>query len=174
MSRTDYDLTLIKALAFDVDGVLSPSIMPLATDGTPMRMINVKDGYALQLAIKFGYKIAIITGADCPAIKTQFEGLGITDVFTRVSVKKPILQQWINQQGLQPEQVVYAGDDIPDYEAMNIVGLSIAPADAASDIRNIARYISPCKSGEGVARDIIEQLLRANRQWLNDDTAFGW
>ena len=174
MSRTDYDLTRIKALAFDVDGVLSPSIMPMAMDGTPLRMVNVKDGYALQLANKLGYKIAIITGADSPAVKARFEGLGITDVFTSVSVKMPVLQQWMTRHNLHPEQVVYAGDDIPDYEAMKSVGLAVAPADAASDIRNIARYITPCKGGEGVARDIIEQILRANGQWLNNDTAFDW
>lgn len=174
MSRTDYDLTRIKAFAFDVDGVLSPSAMPLGVDGTPMRMVNVKDGYALQLAIKLGYKIAVITGAYSPSIVARLSGLGIKDIFTQVSFKLPCFKQWIEDNNLQPDQVVYVGDDIPDYQAMQYAGLAVAPADAATDIRTIAHYISPISGGQGVARDIIEQTLRAQSHWLNNDKTFGW
>ncbi len=174
MSKIDYDLKQIKGVVFDVDGVLSPSTMPLMSDGTPSRMVNVKDSYALQLAIKMGYKIAIITGSDCMAVKKQFNGLGIDDVFMKTSTKITCLKNWVEAKGLMVNEVAFVGDDIPDYECMNYVGLSIAPFDAADDIKAIATYISPIKGGEGVARDFFEQLMRNNGQWLNSENAFGW
>lgn len=174
MSRIDYDLTKIKGIAFDVDGVLSPSTIPLHPSGQPMRMVNIKDGYALQLAVKHGYHIAIITGADCEAIKIRFEGLGINDIYLKAAHKIPLLQQWMAQHGLKADEVAYVGDDIPDYEAMKFAGLPVAPADAAEDIKSIAQYISPCKGGEGVGRDLLEQIMRANGDWLSSDKAFGW
>ena len=174
MSKISYTLKLIKGIVFDVDGVLSPSTIPLLEDGTPTRMVNIKDGYALQLAIKMGYKIAIITGADCDAIKKRYNGLGITDIFLKTSIKISCLESWMRANELQPEEVAFVGDDIPDYECMKYVGLSIAPQDAAIDIINIATYISPFNGGNGVARDILEQIMRNNGKWLNSEKAFGW
>ena len=174
MSRINYDLTKIKGVAFDVDGVLSPSTIPLGHDGTPARMVNIKDGYALQLAVKLGYKIAIITGADSEAVRTRFASLGITDIYLKASVKLPILREWMEANGLTPDEVAYVGDDIPDYEAMRHVGLSVAPADAAVDIKSIAGYISPADGGYGVGRDLLEQMLKANGHWLSSAHAFGW
>lgn len=174
MSKINYDLSLIKGVVFDVDGVLSPSTIPLLADGTPSRMVNIKDGYALQLAVKMGYKIAIITGADSEAIKKRFNGLGISDVFLKVAVKITCLKSWIDSVGLSPEEVAFVGDDIPDYECMKYVGLSIAPSDAAIDILQISQYISSERGGYGVARDLLEQLMRNNGQWLTSEKAFGW
>lgn len=174
MSKINYDLTRIKGIVFDVDGVLSPSTIPLGADGAPTRMVNIKDGYALQLAVKHGYKIAIITGADSEAVKKRFNALGITDVYLKASMKVPILKGWMDKEGLSPENVAYVGDDIPDYEAMQIVGLSICPADAAIDIKNIAGYISKTNGGEGVGRDALEQIMRVNGDWLTSEKAFGW
>lgn len=174
MSSINYDLKKIRGIAFDVDGVLSPSMIPLAPDGVPMRMVNIKDGYALQLAVKHGYKIAIISGADTEAIRVRFGGLGITDLFMGTAVKLPVLQSWMADNGLAPEEVAFAGDDIPDYEAMQAVGLSVAPADADVEIRRIATYVSPFEGGHGVGRDIIEQVMRAHGDWMADNRAFGW
>lgn len=174
MSRINYDLKLIKGIAFDVDGVLSPVTIPLHPDGTPMRMVNIKDGYALQLAVKHGYHIAIITGADSEAVRLRFAGLGITDIFLKASQKMPCLETWMEKYNLSPEEVAYAGDDIPDYEVMKAVGLSVAPADAADDIKEIATYISPCRGGEGVGRDLLEQIMRVNGDWMSLSNAFGW
>lgn len=174
MSKINYDLTKIKGIVFDVDGVLSPSTIPLGIDGTPSRMVNIKDGYALQLAIKHGYKIAIITGADSEAIKKRFFALGITDVYLKASMKIPILEEWMEKEDLLPENVAYVGDDIPDYEAMQFVGLPICPSDAAIDIKGIATYISTVKGGEGVGRDVLEQIMRVNGDWMTTDKAFGW
>lgn len=174
MSKINYDLTKIKGIVFDVDGVLSPSTIPLGADGVPTRMVNIKDGYALQLAVKHGYKIAIITGADSEAVKKRFNALGITDVYLKASMKVPVLKEWMAEKGLSPENVAYVGDDIPDYEAMKIVGLSICPADAAIDIKNIAGYISKTNGGEGVGRDVLEEIMRVNGDWLTSGKAFGW
>lgn len=174
MSKINYDLTKIKGIVFDVDGVLSPSTIPLGSDGNPTRMVNIKDGYALQLAAKHGYKIAIITGADSDAIKKRFNSLGITDVYTKAAMKRPLLEEWMTREGLNPESVVYVGDDIPDYEPMLSVGLPICPADAATDIKQISCYISKIKGGEGVARDVLEQIMRVNGDWMSTEKAFGW
>ena len=139
-----------------------------------MRMVSVKDGYALQLAVKMGYKIAIITGADCDAVKKRLNALGIDDIYLKVAVKITCLKSWMEANGFKCEEVAFVGDDVPDYECMNYVGLSVAPYDAATDIIQIANYISPKKGGEGVARDFLEQLLRNNGQWMSSEKAFGW
>ena len=174
MSAIDYDLRRLRGVAFDVDGVLSPSTIAMSADGEPLRMVNVKDGYALQLAVKCGLKIAIITGARSRGVEVRFRGLGIDDVFTEVPRKIDVFRRWLEDNSLQPEEVAFVGDDIPDYEPMLAAGLSVAPADAARDILSIARYISPCDGGQGVARDLLEQMLRARGQWMADDRSFGW
>lgn len=174
MSRIDYDLSLIDAMAFDVDGVLSPSTIPLGADGMPARMVNIKDGYALQLAVKLGYNIAIISGGKSDAVYRRFASLGIRDIYMGASVKTDILTEWMQLRNLKSQSTAFVGDDIPDYQVMQRVGLSVAPADAASDIKMIARYISPVCGGYGVARDLIEQVLRAHGQWLDHGNAFGW
>ena len=174
MSAINYDLTIIKGVVFDVDGVLSPATIPMDIDGHPLRMVNIMDGYALQLAVKRGLKIAIITGADSDAIRVRYSALGISDIFLKASKKMPILEQWMLDNGLLPENVAYAGDDIPDYEPMQHVGLSVSPADGAVEIKRIAGYISPVNGGYGVGRDLLEQIMRAQNIWMNDSKAFGW
>lgn len=174
MSGINYDLRKIRGVAFDVDGVLSPSTITMDASGTPLRGVNIKDGYALQLAVKCGIRIAIITGADSEAVRVRYNGLGITDVYTRASKKIEVLRGWMEKYGLAPEEVAFAGDDVPDYEPMRAVGLAVAPADACSDILGIARYVSPCAGGYGVGRDLLEQLLRAQGHWVLNEKAFGW
>ena len=174
MSRTDFDLTKIKAFAFDVDGVLSSDSIPLHPSGEPMRVINIKDGYALQLAAKLGYPVAIITGGRTEAVRKRFGGLGLSHVYMGVAVKIKIFEQWLAECGLQASEVMYMGDDIPDYEVMRVAGLPACPADAAPEIKQIARYVSPLCGGMGCGRDIIEQVLRAQGKWMADEKAFGW
>ncbi len=174
MSKINYDLTLIKGIVFDVDGVLSPSTIPLGEDGMPIRMVNIKDGYALQLAAKAGYKLAIITGADSQAISLRYKALGITDIFQKASKKLPIFINWMESCGLTPDQVVFVGDDVPDICCLEAAGFSVVPADACADAKAIAQYISPITGGYGVARDIIEEIMRSNGQWMSDTEAFGW
>jgi 3-deoxy-D-manno-octulosonate 8-phosphate phosphatase (KDO 8-P phosphatase) len=170
----NYDLTKIKAFIFDVDGVLSPESIPLHISGEPMRIVNTKDGYAMQLAAKTGFQLGIITGGNSQAVRVRFENLGFQNVYLQAKDKIEKYREFIEKTGLKDEEICYVGDDIPDYEIMTTVGLPCCPADAVPEIKAIARYISPRKGGEGVGRDIIEQVLKAQNIWLKKDVAFGW
>ncbi len=170
----EYDLTKIRAFAFDVDGVLSPSTIPLGEDGYPRRMVNIKGGYAVQIAVKKGFKICIITGGTGDAIQKRYEGLGIRDIFMGSSKKLPVLKEWMAKEGLKPEEVAYMGDDIPDLPCMRYVGLPCAPYDACWEAKETARYVSRFSGGYGCGRDILEQTMKAQGLWLTDAEAFGW
>lgn len=170
----NYDLKKIKALVFDVDGVLSRETIPVSLGGEPMRTANIKDGYALQLAVKSGCRVAIITGARSQAVKARYNGLGINDVYIGASIKKECLEELILMYGLQPEEILYMGDDIPDYEVMQICGLPVCPSDAAVEIKRLSKYISPLCGGNGCVRDVVEQVLRAQGKWMDEANAFGW
>lgn len=174
MSKTDYPLNRIRAVVFDVDGVLSPSTVMMGEDGVPRRMVNIKDGFALQHAVKCGIKMAIITGANTESLRLRYNALGIKDVYLSASQKLPVLLDWMEKNGLQPDEVAYCGDDIPDIPCMRHVGLSVAPADADSEVRMMARYVTTAAGGYGVARELLEQLLKDRGQWMHDADAFGW
>ena len=169
----NYDLTKIRALIFDVDGVLSDSNV-LLMGGQPVRTANTKDGYALQHAAKTDLKLAIITGGRNETIKERYMGLGITDIFMGVSVKIDVYRDYLIANELKPEEVLYMGDDIPDYEVMNRCGCSCCPSDAASEIKEISNYVSTFRGGEGFGRDVLEQVLRTQGLWMADKKAFGW
>lgn len=174
MSSISYDLTKIRAFAFDVDGVLSPSVIPMSVDGEPLRMVNIKDGYALQLAVKCGYKIAIITGGTTRAVDIRFSNLGITDIFQGAANKLPIFENWLSENLLDPDEVLYMGDDIPDLKVLRAAGLPCAPNDAAWEIKQTATYVSPFSGGYGCVRDVISQVMRARGDWMKENKAFGW
>ena len=170
----DYDLSRIKAIVFDVDGVLSASTITLHPNGEPMRTVNIKDGYAIQLAVKQGLHIAIMTGANVDSIRVRYERLGVKDVFTACSVKIKVYEKFLTEYGMADDEIIFVGDDVPDYEVMSRCGCPCCPADACTDIKSISRYISSANGGYGVGRDIIEQVLRAQGKWLADKKAFGW
>ena len=174
ISMINYDLTKIKALAFDVDGVLSANNVMLSSNGQPDRTANIKDGYAMQLAVKCGLNLAIITGGRSEAVRTRYVGLGLQNVFMGVAVKIVCFNDWLEESGLKPEEVLYMGDDIPDYEVMKACGLPCCPADAAEEIKSISTYVSHCNGGFGCARDVIEQVLKAQGKWMSNAEAFGW
>jgi 3-deoxy-D-manno-octulosonate 8-phosphate phosphatase (KDO 8-P phosphatase) len=169
-----YDLTTIKALVFDVDGVLSSSMVPMQEDGQPVRTLNIKDGYALRLAVMRGFEVAIITGGRTENVRLRYAGLGVKHIYLGASVKVKQLDDFLAETGLTADQVLYMGDDIPDYQVMTRVALPVCPADAAPEIRAISKYISPVAGGYGCARDVVEQVLKAHGCWMSDDTAFGW
>jgi 3-deoxy-D-manno-octulosonate 8-phosphate phosphatase (KDO 8-P phosphatase) len=173
MSNINYDLSLIKGFVFDVDGVLSPDSIPLHPSGEPMRVINTKDGYAMQLAVKQGFQLCIITGGDTQAVQKRFHSLGFQYVYLKARHKISEFYDYLSKTGLKPEEICYVGDDLPDYEVMKVVGLPACPADAAPEIKAIAKYISHKNGGQGVGRDLIEQVLKAQDKWMKDD-AFGW
>ena len=170
----NYDLKTIRAVVFDVDGVLSRQTISLHPVDGPMRTVNIKDGYALQHAVKCGLIIAIISGAKTESVRKRFEGLGLKDVVLGAAVKIHAYQELCEKHGLKDEEVLYMGDDIPDYEVMQKCGLPCCPADAAPEIKAISKYISPYNGGEGCGRDVLEQVLKAHNLWMHNATAFGW
>lgn len=170
----NYDLKKIRLIAFDVDGVLSASQISMAVDGTPLRTVNIKDGYAIQLAIKMGIPIAIITGGNVEAVRKRYEGLGSKDVYLGCSVKVQVYEQLLAKYGISDEEVLYMGDDIPDYEIMKRCGCPCCPADAVAEIKEITTYVSPYCGGAGCGRDVIEQVLKAKELWMSSEKAFGW
>ena len=170
----NYNLQKIKALAFDVDGVLSMLNVVMQPDGMPQRTVNIRDGYALQLAVKSGLKVAIITGAKVESVRKRYQVLGIQDVYLACSRKINTYQQFLDKYGLKDEEVMYMGDDIPDYEVLQLCGLPCCPADAAQEIKEICTYVSPLCGGYGCARDVIEQILAAQGKWMQGEHAFAW
>ena len=164
----------ITTFIFDYDGVMTSSDVLVDANGVPLRSTNVKDGYALQLAARLGYNIAIITGGYSISIEKRMEMLGIKDVFVRSASKVEVLQKYMETKNLKPEQIIYMGDDIPDYPVMKMVGLPVCPADAVPEIKDISLYISHCGGGKGAVRDIIEQVLKAQDKWMNDFTFYVW
>lgn len=170
----NYDLTKIRALFFDVDGVLSTETITMHPNGEPMRSVNIKDGYAMQFAVKCGLILAIITGGRTESVRLRYEGLGLKDVILGASVKIKTYEELKQKYGLADDEILYMGDDIPDYEVMSKCGLPCCPADAAPEIKDRAIYISHKNGGYGCVRDVVEQVLKAQGLWMSDAKAFGW
>ncbi len=159
----------IKAFVFDVDGVFSHNVF-LHPNGDMLRSMNTKDGFALYYAVnEHSFNTAIITGGYSESVKTRFNAMGITDVYIKSIDKLDDFEDFIYKYGLKPEEVLYMGDDIPDYYVMKKVGLPVCPADAAEEIKSISAYISDKNGGDGCVRDVIEQVLRAQGKWFNFD-----
>jgi 3-deoxy-D-manno-octulosonate 8-phosphate phosphatase (KDO 8-P phosphatase) len=173
MSNLKEKFSKIKAFAFDVDGVFTNGNVLLHPNGQYLRMMNIKDGYAVQYAVKAGYPVAIITGGYSRMVKRRFSYLGVKDIYMRSIIKTDAFESFRNKYGLAFENMLYMGDDIPDYEVMKQAGIPACPADAAQEIKEIAAYISYQQGGEGCVRDIIEQVLRLHGKWMKDG-AFLW
>lgn len=170
----NYNLKSVKSVVFDVDGVLSCSTITMHSSGEPLRTVNIKDGYAIQLAIKMGLRIAIITGGNTESVRKRYAGLGVEDIYMGAAVKIVTYNEYKAKHGLRDEEIIYMGDDIPDYEVMQACGCAVCPKDACPDIKQISTYVSDCDGGKGCARDVVEQVLRAQGKWLSNDKAFGW
>ena len=170
----NYDLQKIRAIVFDLDGVLSAETITLATDGTPLRTVNIKDGYAIQLAMKMGLRVAIISGCKIEAVRKRYEGLGMEDIYLGAAVKIKVYDDFIAKYGLNDEEVIFMGDDIPDLEVMRRVGCAICPKDACPEVKAVSCYVSEYRGGHGCGRDVLEQVLKAQAKWLKDEKAFGW
>jgi len=159
----------INTFCFDVDGVFTNNIVILASDGEQLRTANVRDGYAVQLAVKKGLRIAIISGGRGEAIRKRFEGLGVTEIHLGSSNKIEVFKAFLEKHGLTADEVCYMGDDIPDHTVMSHVGLACCPADAVAEIKSVAHYISPHKGGEGCVRDVLEQALKVKGLWMDNE-----
>ena len=155
----------VRTFVFDVDGVLTNGSLLILNDGQMARQMNIKDGYALQLAIKKGYRVVVISGGSALPVKERLERLGVTDIFMEVEDKKERLIDYAAMHGLEWDKILFMGDDIPDHAAMLMVGLPVCPADAVMEIKQLSKYISPLPGGSGCARDVIEKVLKLNEHW---------
>lgn len=161
------NLKNITTFIFDVDGVLTNGTVIASESGELLRSFNIKDGYALQLAAKKGYHICIISGGKGLAMQKRFDGLGVADVFLGVGNKVEVFEAYLKQHQISAEQVLYMGDDMPDYHVMQLVGIATCPIDAIDEIKQIAHYISPKKGGETAVRDVIEKVLKVQQNWFD-------
>jgi len=158
----------ITTFVFDVDGVLTDGSLFLLPQGLMARRMNIRDGYALQLAVKKGYHVVIISGGNSPEVKDRLLKLGVTEVWMQVENKSAILQDFMLTQELGKNSVLYMGDDIPDLQAMQLAALPCCPADAAQEIKEKSLYISHLKGGEGCVRDVIEKVMKLRGDWGED------
>lgn len=155
----------ITTFIFDVDGVLTDGTVLVLDNGLQARRMNIKDGFALQMAVKNGYRVLIVSGGNSPQVVHRLEKLGITDVHMSVLDKKTFVSEYITKNNLAKEEILYMGDDLPDLPAMSVVGLATCPADAVSEIKESAQYISHLNGGNACVREVIEKVLKLNDNW---------
>jgi len=158
-------LNTITTFIFDVDGVLTDGTVTVTTSGEMLRKMNIKDGYALKTAIDNGYNVCIISGGSNEGVRLRLQGLGVTDIFLGVHNKTNQLNDYLNTHSIDRKHAVYMGDDIPDLQVMQLVGLPCCPQDAAPEIKAVSNYISHKNGGKGAVRDIIEQVLKVQGKW---------
>ena len=158
-------LPKISTFIFDVDGVLTNGMLTIMPNGEMVRHMNVKDGYAMKNALNKGYRVCIISGGTNEGVRTRLAALGIEDIYLGAHNKIKQYQTLVEKYNLKPENVLYMGDDVPDYPVMKIVGLAACPNDAVREIQEVSKYISDKKGGEGCVRDVIEQVLRVQQKW---------
>ncbi|MEE0890176.1 MAG: HAD hydrolase family protein [Bacteroidales bacterium] len=159
----------IRAFVFDYDGVISDGNIWSANDQIIVRSGNVKDGYAIQYALRKGYVVAVISGGSGNSIASRMAMLGVKDVYLGSHRKKEIFEKFLNEKQLTANQVLYMGDDIPDYDVMQMVGVATCPADAAEEIKQVSDYISHKDGGSGCVRDVIEQVMKLQNKWFDED-----
>lgn len=167
-------LPKITTLIFDVDGVLTDGTVTIMPDGEQLRSLSSKDGFAIQLAIKKGFRICVITGGNSEAVRQALKRLGIEDVYLKVAKKIDCYEDIKVMYDLEDSEIMYMGDDLPDYDVMKLVGIAACPQNAAREILDISKYISDADGGKGCARDIIEKVLRAQGKWMQGSSDLSW
>ena len=170
MGHFKEDLSRVKAFAFDVDGVFTDGSMVLSPDGELLRTMNIKDGFVIQLAVRKGYPIAIITGGNSESVRKRFNMLGVQDVYLNSSIKLDDFNGFCNKYKLEPGNVLYMGDDLPDHPVMEKAGFPVCPKDAVPEIKSISCYVSDRNGGAGCVRDVVEQVLRAHGKWMDAES----
>jgi 3-deoxy-D-manno-octulosonate 8-phosphate phosphatase (KDO 8-P phosphatase) len=160
-------LTNITTFILDVDGVLTDGTILVLENGLQARRMSIRDGYALQLAVKKGYRVLVISGAGASPVVDRLNKLGIYDIHMGAADKLSIVRHYMAKHQLMREQLLFMGDDMPDLEVMQAVGLAACPADAADEIKQISSYISPVKGGEGCVRDILEKVMKLKGDWTH-------
>jgi 3-deoxy-D-manno-octulosonate 8-phosphate phosphatase (KDO 8-P phosphatase) len=155
----------ITTFIFDVDGVLTDSSVHITETGEMLRIMNIRDGFAMKAALESGYKVCIISGGNNEGVRIRLRNLGIYDIHLASPNKVETFQEYIDLYGIDPSQVLYMGDDIPDYHVMKLVGLPTCPQDASPEIKAISNYISHKKGGKGAVREVIEQVMKVQGKW---------
>ena len=155
----------ITTFVFDVDGVLTDGTITITTNGEMLRTMHTKDGYAIKAALKAGFNVCIISGGTNEGVRERLKALGVTDIYLGAHHKKDELREYMDSYSIKPEQALFMGDDLPDYEVMQMVGLACCPQDAVPEIKAISHYISHKDGGKGCVRDIIEQVLKVQGKW---------
>jgi len=173
MNEIDTLFSPITTFVFDYDGVMTDGTVFSDPNGNPWRATNVKDGYALQLAVKLGYHVAVISGAICPSMEVRMKSLGVSDVFTGVPNKALKLKEYMNRKGIDASQIIFMGDDIPDLNVMKEVGIPACPADASPEVKAISKFVSGLPGGKGAVRDVIERTLKVQGKWMTAE-AYAW
>jgi 3-deoxy-D-manno-octulosonate 8-phosphate phosphatase (KDO 8-P phosphatase) len=163
----------ITTFIFDVDGVLTDGSVFVTETGEQSRAFNIKDGYALQLAVKCGYNVCAISGSRSKTAIYRLNSLGITDVFIGAHIKVNKFKNYLESKHILPANVLYMGDDIPDLDVMKLAGLPVCPADAVEEIKAVSQYVSPLGGGKGCARDVIEKVLKVQDKWMSEE-AYSW
>ncbi len=156
----------ITTFILDVDGVLTDSTVHVTSTGEMLRTMNIRDGYAMKAAVESGYHVCVISGGSNEGVRIRLQNLGITEIFLAAPDKVATFNEYINRYGIKAEQVLYMGDDIPDYHVMQLVGLPACPQDSAPEIKGISQYISHKNGGSGAVRDVIEQVMKVQGKWL--------
>jgi len=161
-------LRFVKAFVFDMDGVLTDGTLIIEDNGQWLRKMNTRDGYALQLAIKSGFRIVVISGSESGPVEKRLQKLGVTEVFMKVDDKEGFLRDYLSNNNISLSETLFMGDDIPDYNCMVIAGFACCPADAVAEIKMVSSYVSPMRGGYGCVRDVIEKVLKLNGKWPLD------
>lgn len=160
------DFSKITTLIFDVDGVLSDGTIIAYADGEQPRSFLVKDGYAVEKAVQKGFHVAIISGGFQEGVRKRLEFLGVKHIFLGVKDKIAVYNNFLAENNIESSQVLYMGDDLPDYDVMKLVGIATCPADATQEIIEISHYVSPKDGGKGAVRDVIEKVMRSQNKWV--------
>lgn len=158
-------LNSIRAFFFDIDGVLTNGSLLVMNDGSLLRSMNIKDGYALKKAVEKGYVVAVISGGTSEGVAIRLKNLGLQDIFMGVQDKKTVLSDMVLKHSLKKEEIAYMGDDMPDLEVISLAGVPACPADAVFQIKERCEFVSSFKGGEGCVRDLIEQVLCLHGKW---------
>jgi 3-deoxy-D-manno-octulosonate 8-phosphate phosphatase (KDO 8-P phosphatase) len=161
----------ITTFVFDVDGVLTDGTVTITTSGELLRKMNVKDGYALKTAVDAGYHVCIISGGSNEGVRQRLKGLGITDIYLGTHDKVEQLDVYMDIYNISAKEVLYMGDDLPDFYVMQKAALPCCPQNAVPEIKGISKYISHKNGGEGCVRDVIEQVLKVQGKWLENYNA---
>lgn len=158
----------ITTFIFDVDGVLTDSSVHVTPTGEMLRIMNIRDGFALKAAVDSGYKVCIISGGSNEGVRIRLRNLGITDIHLAAPNKVETFKEYIDICNINADEVLYMGDDIPDFHVMQLVGLPTCPQDATPEIKGISKYISHKNGGRGAVRDVIEQVMKLQGKWMEN------